>query len=146
MKYDVSVRVWGYVTATVEADNGDIAKHMAAEAVGEMDFGALRDIEWEPTHLEASKESAAEYTIEILWARVYEDHTDAVYKEFISGSDLYELKAKIIPTVWESMKKQGCPADRVYIEATTELNSVWLERDEVEVVFNKDGTYTVSHD
>lgn len=45
MKYDVSVRVWGCVTATVEAENDDIAKRMAAEAVGEMDFGVLRDIE-----------------------------------------------------------------------------------------------------
>lgn len=96
--------------------------------------------------METSKQNAAEYTIEILWVRAYENHTGVTHKELISGGDLYELKAQIIPTVWESMKKQGCPADCVYIEATTELNSVWLERDEAEVIFNKDGTYTVSHD
>lgn len=147
MKYDVSVRVWGYVTATVEAESDEEAKRLAAEAVSEMDFGTLRDIEWEPTHSGKSAEPDDTYTIEILWARVYDDHTGVVHKEIISGDDLCELKSRIVPVVRESMKKQGYSvAGRVFVEATTELNSVWLERDEAEVVFNEDGTYTISHD
>lgn len=50
MKYIVTVRVDGYISVPVDAENEDAAKHIAAEEVGEMDFGELRDIEWEPLH------------------------------------------------------------------------------------------------
>jgi hypothetical protein len=50
MKYVVCVRVDGYVSVPVEAEDEAAAKSVAANEVGEMDFGALRDIEWEPIH------------------------------------------------------------------------------------------------
>ena len=56
MKYIVTVRVDGYVSVPVDAENEDAAKHIAAEEVGEMDFGILRDIEWEPLHAFSNQE------------------------------------------------------------------------------------------
>jgi hypothetical protein len=56
MKYIVTVRVDGYVSVPIDAENEDAAKHLAAEEVGEMDFGALKDIEWEPLHVVAKQE------------------------------------------------------------------------------------------
>lgn len=47
MKYEVTVRVNGRVTYTVDAESPEEAVTKANELTSEEDFGALEDIDWE---------------------------------------------------------------------------------------------------
>lgn len=52
MEYAVRVFVEGCVTVIVDADSIEEAKEKANEEVGEMDFGALSNIEWNAIDVE----------------------------------------------------------------------------------------------
>lgn len=47
MKYNVAVRVSGFVSVEVEASSMDVAKQIANDEVCDMDFGSLQNIDWE---------------------------------------------------------------------------------------------------
>lgn len=49
-KYVVTARVNGRVRIEVEADNEDEAQNLANDAISEMDFGELEDIDWETVY------------------------------------------------------------------------------------------------
>lgn len=54
--YVVNVKVEGSVKLWIDAEDFDDAYDQAVECVGEMDFGPLRNIEWEPVNASSGKE------------------------------------------------------------------------------------------
>ena len=59
-EFNVTVKVWGYVTVNVEANSHAEAGKIASEKVSNMDFGPLHDIDWHVKLPELSPEERKE--------------------------------------------------------------------------------------